>query len=333
MPRRSASSLPPETKQSPLKRRRSRKPATRSIPTPKPLPKSFLRLVLDNFSPNHIIHDKSSFWAYTAGARDVRLLDGSILKVLGSGEVRIKMIVESKPLVIRLLDCWHTPSSPINRISISKFISGNFQVICANKSSRILLPHSLCQADRLLPKYVPINREKGSFYLNVTFVPPPQTKSSSLPTVPPALGPTVAPQPHPAPPLRSTTHPITESGSSSKSPPQVPSIPPIVNPYHLSLHAPTPRRPPTPTWPGYPPLPDIKIDPHAFIAALNHRLLFATPSPPPIAVPPSSFHIYQHPIVPGVPYHYFASTTFTQSPFSGRPPDSGGEFYDPYFSS
>jgi len=210
-------------------------------------------------------------------------------------------------------------------------MSGNFQVICANKSFRILLPHSLRQADRLFPKYIPLNHKKGNFYLNVTFLPPPQTNSSSHPTVSPGLVPTVAPPPHPVPPSvtasRSTTHPITESGSSSKSPPQVSSIPPILNPYHLSLHAPTSCRPPTPTWPGYPPLPDIKIDPHAYIAALNLRLLFASPSPPlPIAIPPSSLHIYQHPIIPGVPYHDFASTTFTHSPFSGPPPDSGGEF-------
>jgi len=75
--------------------------------------------ILDSGCTNHIIRDRSCFWMYhTSLAVPVKTANCGVLETLAKGNVKFHVQCGSQSVVFVLRDCLHTPSAPINLLSV-----------------------------------------------------------------------------------------------------------------------------------------------------------------------------------------------------------------------
>ena len=74
---------------------------------------------LDSACTNHIFRDHNLFHTYNvAGAVSVKTANCGVLTTLTIGDIKIKLTIDGQNIVWTLRNCLHTPTVPINLISV-----------------------------------------------------------------------------------------------------------------------------------------------------------------------------------------------------------------------
>lgn len=88
---------------------------------------SFLRnfhTILDSGCTTHIFSERRAFWTYHLdGATSVTTANAGALEAHARGEIRVRVTCTSgKAIVLRLTNCLHAPTVPMNLVSVGAFI-------------------------------------------------------------------------------------------------------------------------------------------------------------------------------------------------------------------
>ncbi|KAF8987051.1 hypothetical protein BDZ89DRAFT_1152693 [Hymenopellis radicata] len=158
---------------------------------PRKTPSPETVMLVDSVLPAHIIRNRTHFSSYTPGLRNVQTAFGTIA-VEGAGTVVIKVTGSAKSIHLTLSDVWHVPSSAQDFFSSIHSSNLLLQIILAQRGSRIIISPTLRLSNPSIPKYIPLSRINGQFFVKVEFMPL-ATSSTSTRTVmrPPAVAATV----------------------------------------------------------------------------------------------------------------------------------------------
>ena len=149
-------------------------------------------LVVDATLPSHVFCDRSLFTTYIPLRRLHRTVFGPDIVIEGTGDVHVRVVVNSTSILFCFRDSWHVPSSPHHLLSCSTIISLGHQVMIAGRSPRMIFSHKRRLAEPRLPKYIPFTRLNGfiSLKFDISFLSPesPQHTSAMIqPTTQPVL--------------------------------------------------------------------------------------------------------------------------------------------------
>ncbi|RDB14617.1 Retrovirus-related Pol polyprotein from transposon TNT 1-94 [Hypsizygus marmoreus] len=158
--------------------------------------------ILDSGCTTHIFRDRKLFWTYnTALATPVGTANCGVLRTLARGEVRFKVVVDGRPLIIRMRDCLHAPDVPINLLSVGAMTERDMKVVFEKQITSVLFPKSM---PALVGSAFTATVHHRLSFLNCDFVEPPL----DLPPLPINAGPVAIAMP-------ATTLPLNRSPSTS----------------------------------------------------------------------------------------------------------------------
>ena len=126
-------------------------------------------LALDSACTNHIFRDRDVFHTYNAAsAVPMKMANCRLLTTLAIGNVKIKLTVGGKNITWTLRNCLHTPSVPINFISVGALQEHHMSIVFAFQKTTIFFPPDHPELSALsFDAYV----MRRFSLLNLTFVP------------------------------------------------------------------------------------------------------------------------------------------------------------------
>ena len=143
-------------------------------------------LVVDATLPSHVFRDRSLFTTYFPSRKLHRTVFGTDIVIEGTGDVHVRVVVNSTSILFRFRDSWHVPSSPHHLFSCSTIISLGHQVMIAGHSPRMIFSHKRRLIEPRLPKYIPFTRINGIIALkfDISFISPESSQPASPTTQP-----------------------------------------------------------------------------------------------------------------------------------------------------
>lgn len=137
-------------------------------------------LLLSSTAGSHLFRDRSVFSSYSPHKQTLTTISSNTVEAVGRGDVHVRIFAEKQSFTLWLRDCRHAPDLNVDILSISRLIDNNYQVMLTTRGSRIIPSFKARQGITSTPKYFPLTRNKGQFFLKFESILP--DPSTSLPS-------------------------------------------------------------------------------------------------------------------------------------------------------
>jgi len=136
--------------------------------------------ILDLGCTTHIIKDRQYFWTYHPElATPVGTANCGVLETLTRGEVRFRISFQGQERVVRMRECLHAPSVPINLLSVGAMAEKSVNVLFEKGATTIHFPCSSVDVDGISLSAAVAHRLS---FLRCNFLLPPSSGVASAPS-------------------------------------------------------------------------------------------------------------------------------------------------------